>query len=140
MNLAEDMEYEYLIHQVVFGKEPPKTSVENERKLLREFIATIVEFQRHIPPQTLRLMQQFQKTLLEPNTEDVCQRINALVPGDTFAMLIRAQDTVFIIHMPDDKDIFENVHVATFPASFPANVIYGSCGDLKVKSVIFKFY
>lgn len=56
---------ECLLYHVVFASEnePPRTSVMDELKRLSKFIATIVEFEQYIPPQTLRLMQQFQKNV-----------------------------------------------------------------------------
>lgn len=48
--------------------------------------------------------------------ENIAHEINKLRPGDTFAMFVRMQHTVLMIHVPlnESSDDVQNVIVSTF--------------------------
>lgn len=98
---------ENVLHHVVLARGLPTTldnDDELEQTLLDEYTKSIQECADWIPPQTIKNFQKFQFLHNHRETKTVAEQLNTLKPGDTFAMLLKAQRTVFTVHMPYDAN------------------------------------
>lgn len=89
-----------------------------------------------VPPETVDLFKSLEKVQLSCTPDIVAAEINALEPGDTFAMYIHRQNCAIIVYMPKNQKVKakeqRNVMVATFPGELPAGEIYKHESDIEV--------
>lgn len=118
---------------------------QSELQLLTEMTANIFDLRKYIPPQTVALFNSMNEIVQELKPANISEKINALQPGDTFAMFVRRQNCAFIIHAPSNENVFngrpENVIVATFPGRLHPKEVYECNSDIEVtiESVIRSF-
>lgn len=130
--------HENLLYHIVLPRVLPQDKAacneEFELSLLSRMTKNVENSLQWIPPATVRLFTSLQRTHTVLMKDLVSNEINALRPGESFAMFIRRQNTAFMIHMPADQiDGMKNVHVMTFPGNLSPEKIYGSCSDLQVR-------
>lgn len=107
-----------------------------EHDLLNEMVENVKSLSHCLPQKTVKLFQSMQKVHTE-NTrtpEIIANEINALEPGDTFAMFVRFQFCAIMIHIPSDEKPgnIQNAIVATIPGSLHPNEVYKYDNDIEV--------
>lgn len=115
-------------------------------QLLHEMVQTVLDSSSLVPIQTVKLFQILRKihNRIEVNTNTISTEINALRPGDSFAMFVRRQRWMFMIHVPpcDDGNAANSQPQEVIVASFPGNVrpseIYKHDSDIAVIFSIWK--
>lgn len=133
--------YEDLLHHVVLPRVLPnvleKSKIEeHELMLVDKLTASIEQSAKYLPASTVKNFQNFNQLHKDRDPKLVSQQINELRPGKTFAMLLKKQHTVFMIHMPDDERGI--VNIGTFPSRCDAKQVYGAgLNDLQVRITSF---
>lgn len=96
--------YENLLRNVVLSRVLTKNILddkdEQELILVRMWANAIRNCHKWIPRKTIQIFDRFELTQDDRTAETVSEQINALQPGETFAILLREQRTVFMIRMP----------------------------------------
>lgn len=130
-----------ILHHVVLSRILPP--LENELELVQQMIESVENVATWIPDKTVELFQRMKRLNLEPTEDAVSNEIDGLKPGDTFAMIIRRQYAVIMIHLLPDANIQDeqahNVIVATFQSSVHPKFIYEHDSDLEVIYSIYFF-
>lgn len=127
-------QFEHLLMHVVFPRVLPHENYKDHERyeltLISRLNETIKEISDFLPSETVRFFASFNDIHNKMRTPDnISEKINALKPGDTFAVFVRRQNCAFLIHMPDDSN---DVIVYTFPGNLHLKEIYGNAGDLQV--------
>lgn len=130
--------YETLLHHIVLPRVLPQNKQACgegiELRLLSRMTENVENSLEWIPPATVRLFISLTRSHSVRTKETVSKEINALKPGESFAMFIRRQNTAFMIHMPKDQsDEMESVIVMTFPGNVSPEQIYRHPSDLQVR-------
>lgn len=101
---------------------------------MREMVANVIGLSGKIPDQTVKLFQSLRTIHDEsiPSAGTIRTEINALRPGYSFAMFVRRQNCMFIIHAPTKNGVPNDVIVATFPGNLHPNEVYQSDSDIEV--------
>lgn len=99
-------------------------------KLMQFSIKSSVDL---LPTSTVRLFETLRNIDSNHSSEIIHEEINALEPGNTFAMFVRQQNTAFMIYMPPEQNDNENknVIVSTWGSVSPLQ-IYVNPSDLQV--------
>lgn len=115
---------------------------QTELRMFDEIYKTVMDLHlsntNGIPERTVELFRSMHKIHVENGmtSKDVSNEINALQPGDTFAMFVRRQNSAFLIYMPPDENTVnanqQNVIVATFPGRLHPNEVYKWNCDVQV--------
>lgn len=92
-----------ILHHVVLSRILPP--LENELELVQQMIESVENVATWIPDKTVELFQRMKRLNLEPTEDAVSNEIDGLKPGDTFAMIIRRQYAVIMIHLLPDANI-----------------------------------
>lgn len=136
---GQQVEYESLLDHVILPRVLPKIypydHEQQEETLLSLLVETVAKSSNSIPSATVRFFQRLKRTHDTRTPESITKEINDLMPGDTFAMFIRRQNTAFMIHMPKEQDNanqINSVTVATFAGNFHPMEIYKHQSDLSV--------
>lgn len=100
--------YEHLLQNVVLPRVLTKKILEdrNEQELIlvKMMAGAVRNGHEWIPDKIVQNFNRFELIQHDRTPETVSDEIAALEPGDTFAILLREQKTVFMIHMPaNDK-------------------------------------
>lgn len=113
-----------------------------ELKLMNMMVENVKSLAKYLPPKTVTLFKDFQKVHLECTPKVISESINNLCFGETFALFVRRQNTLFMIYVPlgeDDSDDgddgdgdLEDVIVATFPGNLHPKEIYANDSDIAV--------
>lgn len=111
-----------------------------ESKLMMHVIETAVNSSNWLPQKTVEFCKRLKRVHLEctPQPDVVSAEINSLRSGDTFAMYVRRQNTVFMIYMLPNEDDGNNknppqsVIVSTFPGNLHPSEIYTAESDIEV--------
>lgn len=111
-----------------------------ELQLVHKLIETVTELSVNIPEHTVKLFKSLRKIHdgPSPDTDTISSEINALRPGDSFAIFVRRQRWMFMIHVPRNGN--ENaanrtpheVIIATFPGNVRPSEIYKHESDIEV--------
>lgn len=123
---------------------PQKKSIHfhpTELQLMNEMVQNVVNFSGKIPSQTVKLFANLWETHNEsiPNPTTVTTQINALQSGHSFAMFVRRQNCMFVVHAPANHENAANtapqkVIVATFPGNLHPDEVYNHDSDIEVNS------
>lgn len=140
MEENDDLEkHNNLLHHVVLSRTLPQEQVqftEDGLMLMEKMIENVENCAKSIPTKTVELFERLKRVNRELTEDVVSNEIADLKPGDTFAMVIRHQFAVFMVHVLPDADLHDeqahNVVVATFPTSLHPRHIYESDSDLEV--------
>lgn len=132
--------YERLLYHIILPRVLPQNkeacTEEIELSLLSRMTENVENSLEWIPQATVRLFTSLTRIHTVRIKQMVSKEINALQPGECFAMFIRRQNTAFMIHMPTDQpDDLKNVTVMTFPGNFSPEKIYEHSGDLQVRGI-----
>lgn len=110
-----------------------------ELQLFDEMIKNVMDLSEHIPPKTIKLFKRMHKIHHKLTAKNISKEINALQPGDTFAMFVRRQNCTFMVYVPPDENDYyilhgkpENAIVATFPGRLHPNEVYKCDSDIEV--------
>lgn len=137
--------YEVLLHHVILPRVLStvleKNNIEEqELMLVADLTASIEQCAKYLPPSIIMFFRKFKQLHNNRDAKLVSQQINELQPGETFAMLLKKQHTVFMIHMPKEKSGIANI--ATFPSRCDAKQVYDYLSsdlnmDLQVRIPLF---
>lgn len=96
--------YEHLLQNVVLPRVLTKKVLEDQDqqellmvKMMTDAVRNSYEW---IPDKTVEIFKRFELIQHDRTEETISEQINNLLPGETFAILLREQQTVFMIHMP----------------------------------------
>lgn len=131
--------YESVLNHVILPRTLPKELPENaaneENVLISRMTEAVVSCAGWIPERIVRNFQRFKRTHSDLTAKTVSRQIDALEPGDTFAVLVKQQKCVFLVHMPlSEEDAYgtKMVQIGTFPSAASSKEIYKCSGDLQV--------
>lgn len=136
LNLEND-----LLDHVLLPRLLPQTKGNNLHDLELDLLLRMVELvevqDEWIPAPTVKMFQNLYLVQAECQPEMIFEQINDLKPGGTFALFVKGQNCVFVVHMPltDDNeqpDDLTTVIVATFPGSMDPKDINKNFGDFEV--------
>lgn len=126
-----------LLHHVILPRFLPQEKSTHfhltELQLMRQMVQTVYGLSEKLPTPTVNLFVRFLDIHKEsiPNHQTVYSKINALQPGDSFAMFVRRQNSMFVIHAPANTALQE-VYVATFPGNLHPDEVYKYDSDSEV--------
>lgn len=146
---------ERLVTHIVLPRVMTKTILNDPEKqhlLLIERMVDAIVSSKLSPDTTVATFQRFKRVHNDSSAKNVSKEINNLQPGDTFAMLVRSQRCVFMIHRFEDvndtndktddncetsdtADSTNNsvsVTIATFPSNIDPKDIYSHSSDFQV--------
>lgn len=131
--------YESLLNHVILPRslpiELPQNALNEEKVLISRMTEAVISCAGWIPDRIVCNFQRFKRTHGDLTGKTVSRQIDALEPGDTFAVLVKRQQCVFIVHMPlseRDADGIKMVQIGTFPSAATPKEIYKCSGDLQV--------
>lgn len=105
--------------------------------LMNKMMDTVQSLEDFLPPKLVELLKVLQTIHTNCTPETILQEINALRPGDSFAMFVRHQECAIMFRIPptENWNDVQNVIVATFPGSLhpdEMDEIYIPDGDIEV--------
>lgn len=107
-----------------------------ELQLFDEMIGNVMDLSEIIPSKTVALCKSMHKIHHDQAPKNISEEINALQPGDTFAMFVYRQNCTFMIYVPPDENVIDgkpqNAIVATFPGRLHPNEVYKCNSDIEV--------
>lgn len=127
-----------LLNHIILPRVLPQDKPERfiELKLMTHMIENVEDLANCLPEKTVELFRRLKRVHHECSPIVISEEIKSLRPGDTFAMFVRRQNTVFMIYMLPNEDInnrsAQNVILSTFPATLHPNQIYATESDIKV--------
>lgn len=128
-----------LLKHVILSRYLPqenKNFMEIGVELMKQMIENVDNLAEWIPSETVELFERLKRVSLECTKSVVSEEIDTLEPGDTFAMFVRCQNCVIMIHVLPDADLDDeqtpNVIVATYPGHFRSSETYNCDSDLEV--------
>lgn len=129
-----------LLNHIILPQFLPATTSprfhQTELKLFDEMFNTVMDLSHSIPKETVALFKSMHKIHHKLTPANVSREINALQPGDTFAMFVRRQNCAFIVHVPAGDAVVngkpQNAIVATFPGRLHPNEVYKAESDIEV--------
>lgn len=131
--------YESLLNHIILPrslpKELPENAINEEKFLISRMHEAVVSCAGWIPERIVRNFQRFKRAHSDLTGKTVSRQIDALEPGDTFAVLVKRQQCVFMVHMPlceEDAHGIKMVQIGTFPSVASSKEIYKCSGDLQV--------
>lgn len=125
-----------LLPRVPSPKTPEKLS-DLELNIISQMTKIVGDWAtKGLPRKTADLLQLLKRFHNTYSPETVSEKLNSLRPGDNFAMFVRAQHCVILIHMPIERNE-NNVTVAVFPGSLDPSEIYIRDSGIEVKSFNF---
>lgn len=129
----EDELLEHIILPRILPQEKSSKLYETELDLMKKMVANVENMANVIPPKTVELFQRLHRVHMICSKENVSHEINALRPGDTFAMFVHLQHTAIMIHVPSNESVddVKNVIVSTIPTLHPGE-IYKHDSDFEV--------
>lgn len=143
-NPTPQQKHDMLLQHVILPRFLPQKKSSHlhstELQLMIEMVLNVVNLSGKIPKQTVELFKSFWKIHKEliPNPSTVSAQINALQPGHTFAMFVRRQNCMFVVHAPPTADVKsantapQEVIVATFPGNLHPDEVYNVDSDIEV--------
>lgn len=140
-------EWDSLINDVVLPRVLPeqKSRYFNKLKLdlMLQMVANIENSSEWIPSKTVDLFKSLKKVQKSCTPSIIADEINALQPGDTFAMFVHRQNCAIMVHMPEDQthqaEGIQKVIVATFPGNLLSGEIYKHESDAEVIQNLSKY-
>lgn len=112
---------------------------QTDLQLLHGFAENVVNLSGTVPAQTVKLFKSFRKIhdRIELSADTIASEIRSLRPGDSFAVFVRRQRWMFMIHAPvNDANAANSQPQEVIVASFPGNVrpseIYKHDSDIEV--------
>lgn len=113
-------------------------------------VKNITDLREFIPINTLEMMQSLDEIHSKPSANTIRKKMIHLKPGKTFAMFVRSQNCVLLIHMlpnePADSETVSNassdsesIIIATFPGKLHPEEVYGNPNDLEVRLYTIQF-
>lgn len=101
--------------------------------LLNKMVENVEKLSQYLPQKTVELFRRMQNIHAERTPENIAKNINALQPGDSFAMFVRLQHCTIMIYIPLDEepDNIQNAIVSTFSDLHP-NEVYKYESDIEV--------
>lgn len=139
-------EHDSLMQHIILPRKLPQKKspylYATEFEIMNQMVKTVESLSSWIPPKTVEMFQRLQRVHSECTPETISNEINALQPGDTFAMFVRFQFCAFMIHVPKKEQVndVQNVIVASIPGSLHPSEIYKHDSDIKVNFVILAFF
>lgn len=136
-----------LLNHVILPRYLPQSKSrhfhQTELKLLDEMVENVVNLSQRIPSKTVQLFEKMRKIHHDRSPKNISKEINALQPGDSFAMFVRRQNCVFLIYAPSDVNVVagkpQSVIVSTFPGNLHPKEVYNCNSDLEVTLSFFAF-
>lgn len=129
-----------LLNHIILPRFLPQSNTpqfhQTELQLFDEMYENVMDLSEVIPSKTVALFKSMHKVHHKLTPTDVSKEINALQPGDTFAMFVRRQNCTFMVYVPPDENIAngrpQNAIVATFPGRLHPNEVYKCDSDIEV--------
>ena len=133
----QDMLLRHVILPRLLPQEKSSYFHQTELQLIHEMIQNVVNLYPKIPFQTAKLFLSFFQIHKElvPNESTISKEINELKPGHSFAMFVRRQNCMFVIHAPPNQPTNtapQEVFVATFPGNLHPDEVYQHDSDIEV--------
>lgn len=130
----EDVRLHHVLLPRVLPQEKSNRLFETELDLLNQMVKNVEDLVVSLSPKTVKLFQSMRKVHTERTPAVVSDEINALGPDDTFAMFVRFQHSVIMIHVPSDEKTnkIQNAIVATIPGNFHPDEVYTHESDMQV--------
>lgn len=113
-------------------------------ELMNRMIENVENWAECLPMKTVELFRRIKRVSLECTKEIISEEIDDLQAGDTFAMYVRRQNCVILIHALPDADLIDehtpNIIVATFPGSLHPSEVYAHESDVEVCFEYWNFF
>lgn len=120
-----NLENDLLIH-VLLPRSLPQykrdKSYEHGLELMQRMVGLIELQGERIPQATIEMLRNMLYVQADYLPETICEQINALTPGKTFAMFVNSQNCVFVIYMPANECEEPNEATTVIVATFFSNV------------------
>lgn len=143
----QDMLLQHVILPRLLPQEKSRHLHQTELQLLQNMAENIVDLREKIPFETVELFANFWDIHNEsiPNESKVNAKVNALRPGKSFAMFVRRQNCMFVIHAPPNGNASsteppKEVIVATFPGNLHPDEVYQHDSDIEVNKHLHLFF
>ncbi|XP_055297736.1 uncharacterized protein LOC129566134 [Sitodiplosis mosellana] len=127
-----------LLHHVILSRWLPQENpyhLEDGETLMKRMIENVENLAEWIPSKTVELFERLKRINLECTESVISEEIASLKPGDTFAMFVRRQNCVIMIHVLTDAklngELSPNTIVATFPGRLHSREIYEHDSDIE---------
>lgn len=128
----QDMFLTHVVHPRCLPQHLSQHLDKTELQLLHGVVDIVVDSSGIVPTQTIKLFENLRKIhkTIEVNANTISSEINALRPGNSFAMLVRRHRWMFMIHVPPSGDVNaadsqpQEVIVASFPLNLRPSEIY----------------
>lgn len=144
--LTPQQKQDMLLHHVILPRFLPQGKSshfhQTEIQLMHEMVQSVCNLREEIPMETVKLSLNFWKIHHEsmPNQSTISTEIKALQPGNSFAMFVRRQNCMFVIHAPSSQGekaeqanaVPQEVIVATFPGNLHPDEVYKHDSDIEV--------
>lgn len=111
---------------------PQEKSVDlhgDEISLMSIMVENVERMAKYLPRNTVGMFQRLKRVHQTRTGECIAGEINALKPGETFAMFIRRQNCAFMVHKTAKES---EVIVATFPGNLHPREVYEHQSDIEV--------
>lgn len=132
----QDMLLQHVILPRLLPQQKSRHLHQIELQLMQNMTENILKLREKIPSETVELFANFWKIHDEaiPKQSAVMARIKALRSGKSFAMFVRRQNCMFVIHAPRTKnaEVPEEVIIATFPGNLHPDEVYHYDSDIEV--------
>lgn len=132
---AQNTEDILLQHVILSRCLPQEESdfIENGKTLMNRMIENVEALSDWIPSKTVDMFKRLKRISVECSKSAVAEEIAGLQPGDTFAMFIRRQHCVIMVHMLSKSNpLMPCTIVAIFPSTLHPREIYSHDGDIEV--------
>lgn len=131
----DDILLDHVLLPRVFSLNTPEELLKAESNIISQMIRIADDWaSKWLSRKTADLLRMLESLHIGCSTQTVCDNINNLRPGDSFAMFVRAQHCGILIHLPVGRNSDE-VIVATFPAFLESNEIYNRDSGIEVKKI-----
>lgn len=143
MEVATELQssYENLLYHIILPHSLQQERSQDYEKQNMGLLSNMVEVIEtcSVPPATSYLFKSLEQTHMQRSPEVITGEINALKPGNSFAMFVQRQNCALMIHMPvqgNSAQVDENttVIVSTFLGSLHPKQIYKNLYDLNVRN------
>lgn len=134
---------ESLLNHIVLPRFIPNDANDDlhlqEKTFLIQMLRAVHSLSEWLPTRTVKMFESFVNVHQQRTPEAVSEEINKLKPGNTFAMYVRCQNTVFMCHMPTNGSIDAEpnettpVIVTTFPGRIGVKNVYNHPLDMEVR-------
>lgn len=141
---TQQQQHDMLLRHIILPRFLPQAKSsyfhQTEIQLMQQMAQNVFNLSEKIPMQTVKLFESFLEIHKEsiPNQNTISTEINVLRPGHSFAMFVRRQNCMFVIHAPPNHSenvantAPQDVIIATFPGNLHPEEVYKHDSDIEV--------